>query len=212
MSASLAPDKFSLLQTQPVTVCQVMSLLGKANFCVNGHSQLWRLCHVIQSDMLTVYDSPTLCFLLFTFPFQHYVNWNDYLICNRAQFLCNCHLLMCLWLLLLMPHPLFGPFIFRDLGFHYQLVDPGLILCVGLILPCGNFRPLPLCCVEWLSAYLVRWFPCIWITTLLRLFCVIKVVQCLPFLSRLACQILSLTDRQYYSHSSVHFYPSQCGG
>ena len=35
-----------------------MSLLGKANFCANGHSQLWRVCHVIQSDMLTVYHSP----------------------------------------------------------------------------------------------------------------------------------------------------------
>ena len=48
MSISLPPDKladiqqlaFSLLQTQPVTVCQVRSFLGKANFCANGHTQL----------------------------------------------------------------------------------------------------------------------------------------------------------------------------
>ena len=62
MSVSLPPDKLadiqqlalSLLQTQPVTVCQVMSFLGKANFCANGHSQLWRLSCVTQSDMLTL--------------------------------------------------------------------------------------------------------------------------------------------------------------
>ena len=39
-----------------------MSFLGKANFCTNGHSQLQHLCHVIQSDMLSVYHSPTQLF------------------------------------------------------------------------------------------------------------------------------------------------------
>ena len=66
MSLSWLPDKIadilqltlSLLQTRPVTVHQVMSFLEKANFCANGHSQLWRLCHVMESDMLTVYDFP----------------------------------------------------------------------------------------------------------------------------------------------------------
>ena len=94
-------------------------------------------------------------------------------------FLCNFHFLM--WLLLLMPHPLTGSFIFRDLVYLYWLVDPGWALCVGLILLCRSFRPLPWCCVEWPSTYLVRWLPCIWITALLRLICVIKVVQCLLF-------------------------------
>ena len=69
MSVSLPPDKLadiwqlalSLLQSQHVTVHQVMSFLGKANFCTNGHSQLWHLCHVIQSDMLHV--------LPFSYPF-----------------------------------------------------------------------------------------------------------------------------------------------
>ena len=37
----------ALLQTPHVTVCKVMSFLGKANFCTNGHSQLWHLCRVI---------------------------------------------------------------------------------------------------------------------------------------------------------------------
>ena len=39
-----------------------MSFLGKANFCTNGHSQLCCLCCVIQSDMLSVYHSPTQLF------------------------------------------------------------------------------------------------------------------------------------------------------
>ena len=54
MSVSLPLDKladieqltFSLLQSQHVTVCWVMSFLGKANFCTNGCSQLQHmLCH-----------------------------------------------------------------------------------------------------------------------------------------------------------------------
>ena len=49
MSVSLPPEKLadiqqltlSLLLTQPVTVHQFMSILGKANFCASGHSQLY---------------------------------------------------------------------------------------------------------------------------------------------------------------------------
>ena len=70
MLVSLPLDKIAeiqqlalaLLQTPHVTVHKVMSFLGKANFCTNGHSQLWHLCHVIQSDMLSVYHSPTHLF------------------------------------------------------------------------------------------------------------------------------------------------------
>ena len=39
-----------------------MPFLGKANFCTNGHSQLWCLCRVIQSHMLSVYHSPIQLF------------------------------------------------------------------------------------------------------------------------------------------------------
>ena len=69
-SVSLPPDKlddiqqlaFSLLQSQHVTVYRVILFLGKANFCTNGHSQLWHLCCVIQSDTLHAHHSPThLC-------------------------------------------------------------------------------------------------------------------------------------------------------
>ena len=70
MLVSLPPDKLadiqqlalSLLQTPHVTVCRVMSFLGKANFCTNGHSQLCPLCRVIQNDMLSVYHSPSQLF------------------------------------------------------------------------------------------------------------------------------------------------------
>ena len=118
-------------------------------------------------------------FLLSIFPFQLYINWNSYLICNRVHFPCSFHFMM--WLLLQMPHLLIGPFIFRDLICHCQLADPGLVLCVGLILPFRNFRQLPWSCLEWLPAYLVRWLPCILITALKELICVIKVVQYLLF-------------------------------
>ena len=70
ISVSLLPDKLadiqqialSLLQSQHVTVCRVISFLGKANFCANGYSQLWHLCCVIQNNMLHVYHSPTHLF------------------------------------------------------------------------------------------------------------------------------------------------------
>ena len=89
MSVLLPPDKLadiqqlalSLLYAQPVTVCQVMSFLGMANFCANGHSQLWRLCCVIQSDMLTLYHSPTHLFspVHFSFSALHQLEWLSHL-------------------------------------------------------------------------------------------------------------------------------------
>ena len=136
MSVSLPPDKLadiqqlahSLLQNQHVTVHRVMYFSGKANPCTNGHSQL---CHVIQSDMLHVYHSPTHLFSHVHFSLYLYNNWNSYLICNRSWFLCNFHFQFLVWLLLLMPHILIGPFIFRDLVYIYLLEDPGQVLCVG---------------------------------------------------------------------------------
>ena len=77
MSISLPSDKLadiqwlalSLLWAPHVTYCRVMSFLGKANICTNGHSQLQCLCHVIQSDILCVYHSPTHLFHMFIFSF-----------------------------------------------------------------------------------------------------------------------------------------------
>ena len=85
MSESLPPDKLadiqqlalSLLQTTHVTVHKVMSFLGKANFCTNGHSQLHYLCHVIQHDMLSVYHSPMHLFshVHFSLSTLHQLEW-----------------------------------------------------------------------------------------------------------------------------------------
>ena len=84
-SVSLPPDKLgdiqqlalSLLHPTHVTVCKVMSFLGKANLCTNGHSQLHCLCSVIQSDMLSVYHSPMQLFSCVHFPVLPYINWNS---------------------------------------------------------------------------------------------------------------------------------------
>ena len=116
---------------------------------------------------------------MFIFLFLLYINWNGCLTYNKFLFHCTFHFLM--WSLLLMLHPLIGPFIFMVLGYLYQLVVPGQVPCLGLILPCRNFRLLPSCSVGWPSTSLVRLLPCIWITLLLRHTCVIKVVQCLLF-------------------------------
>ena len=187
MSVSLPPDKLadiqqlalSLLHTPHVMVHKVMSFLGKTNFCTNGHSQLWRLCHVIQSDMLRVYHSPTHLFSRVQFspsslrqldqlakleqsPVPLQFPLPDVVIATDAA-------------------PTHWAFYFQDLGYLYQLVVHGPVPCLELILPCRKFRLLQSCYVEWPSASLVRWLPCIWITVLIRLICVIKVVQCLPF-------------------------------
>ena len=85
MWVSLPSDKLadiqqlalSLLHTPHVTIHKVMSFLGKANFCTNGHSQLRCLCRVIQSDMLSVYHSPTQLFpcVHFSLSSLHQLEW-----------------------------------------------------------------------------------------------------------------------------------------
>ena len=186
MLVSLPPDKLadiqqlalSLLHTPHVTVCKVMSV-GKANFCTNGHSQLQHLCCVIQSDMLSVYHSLTQLFLCVYLSLSslHQLEWlaklqkspvplqfplPDVVIATDAT-------------------PTHWAFYFQGLGYLYQLVVPGQVPCLGLVLPCRNFRLLPSCSIGWPSASLVRWLPCIWITVLLRHTSVIQVVQCLLF-------------------------------
>ena len=77
--------------------------------------------------------------------------------------------------------PTHWAFYFQGLGYPYQLVVPGQVPCLGLMLPCRNFMLMLSCYVGWPSASQVRWWPCTWITALLRLIFVIKVVQCLLF-------------------------------
>ena len=123
MSVSLPPDKLadiqqlalSLLWTTHATVHRVMSFLGKAIFCTIGQSQLHHLCHVIQCDMLTVYHSPMQLFSHVHFSLSYLTSTGmSWLIYNKVPFLCNFHFQM--WSLLLMPHPLIGPFIFQGSG------------------------------------------------------------------------------------------------
>ena len=134
------------------------------------------------------------CWLLNTLllTFQLCINWNGYLICSRVWFPCNVHFQI--WLLLQMPCPHIWPFIFKDLVCHYQLVGHGLVPCVGLILPCRSFRQLPWFCIDFfhLSGKVVA----------LHLDnSTAKAYLCndggmvSPFLSRLAYQVLSVTDK-----------------
>ena len=157
-----------------------MSFLGKANFCTNGHSPTVVLisCHS-EWHATCLQFSPPIYSCMLIFPFPPYVNCNGWLICNKPSSFaistpwCD----YCYWC---HAHSL-GFLFFRDLGYLYCLVLLGQALCVRLILPCRSSRPLQWCCIWWHSIYQVRWLPCIWVTALLRLTCVIKVVQCLLF-------------------------------
>ena len=202
MSVSLPPDRLadiqwlalSLLHTQHVTVHMVMSFLGKANFCSNGHSQLWYLCCVIQSDMLCVCHSPPIYFHMFIFPFPPYINWNIWLICNRAQFLCNFHFLI--WLLLLMPHPCIGPFIFRDVGYlyQYQLVVLGQALCRAHIV-LQEFQDIAMI-LHRMAFHLSGKVVALHLdNSTAKAYLCKQGGTVSPFLSSLACQILSQTDK-----------------
>ena len=89
-----------------------------------------------------------------------------------------------------MPCPLIGPFIFRNLVSHYQLVYPGQVLCVRHIL------------LQSVAKMLCRMVFCLpgKVVVLHLDNSSAKAYLCnqggteSPFLSRLACQILSLTD------------------
>ena len=185
MSVSLPPDKLAAIQqlalsflcTPHVTVCKVMSFLGKANFCTNGHSQLWCLCRVIQSDMLCVYHSPTQLFSHVHFSLSSLRQLEQ--LSTIQQSPVPLHFPLPDVVIATDATPTHWAFYFE--GYLYQLVMPGQVPCLGLILPCRNFRLLPSCSIGWPSTSLVKLLPCIWITVLLRCTCVIKVVQCLLF-------------------------------
>ena len=114
-------------------------------------------------------------FVLFTFPFHHGISFRDSLSCDKVKFLCNFLFLMCL--LLRMLGPITGPFIFRVLEFPYPVVAPDLVLYTGFILHCKDFMLLPSCCIKSSFSCLVRWVLYILTIVLLKLICVMKVVQ-----------------------------------
>ena len=145
MSVSLPPDKLD-------DIVQLAFLVDSICYSLSGHV-LFRqgqfflpVATCSGSDYVMSFRNTSWLFitlqpnyfLLYTFPFQLFINYSCYLICNRSQFLCNFHFLMCL--LLQMPHPVIGPFISRAMDCHYHLVDPGQVLCVGFILPCRNLN------------------------------------------------------------------------
>ena len=140
---------------------------------------LWSLCRVLQSDMLSVYHSPTQLFSCdhFSLSSLHQLEW----LSNLQQSPVPLYFPLPDVVIATDATPTHWAFIFRVLGYLYQLVVPGQVPCLGLILPCRNFRLLPSCSIGWPSTSLVRLLPCIWITILLKHTCVIKVVQCLLF-------------------------------
>ena len=170
-----------------------MSFLGKANFCTNGHSQLQHLCHVLQSDMLSVYHSLTQLFLHVHFSLSslRQLEW----LATLQQSPVPLHFPLPDVVIATDATPTHWSFYFQGSGLPLSVSGAWSgSLSRAHILACRNFRLLPSCSIGWPSASLVRLLPCIWITVLLRCTCVIKVVWCLLF-SRLACWILSLTDK-----------------
>ena len=187
ISLYLPPDKFadiqqlalSILQIQPVTVHQVMSF-GQGQFLCQWQFPTAEIvsCHSEWHVNWLSLSCPLVFFCpLFPFSFAltgtiipfATVSSSLAISASWCGYCYRCHIYS------------LGLFIFRVLVCHYQLVDPGVVLCLGLILPCRSFRQLPLCCIEWLSTYLVEWLPCTWITVLQKLIFVIKVVQFLLF-------------------------------
>ena len=82
-----------------------------------------------------------------------------------------------MWLLLLTPHPLIGPFIFEDLVYLCQLVDSGQVLCAGLIVALHLDNSTS-------KAYLCN-----------------QGGTVSPFVSRLACQILASMVLLLFQHT-----------
>ena len=80
-------------------------------------------------------------------------------------------------LLLQMPQLVSLPFIFRVLDCHCQQVGSWSGFMYKGNTGCKNFRQFTWCCVKWLFTFWVKLLPCIWITILLELIYVIKVVQ-----------------------------------
>ena len=215
MSLSLPYDKLyviwqlahSLLKTQPVTVHQLMSFLGKTIFYANGYAQYCHLCHVIWNvKCLSFSGSPA--FVLFTFLFQLCISFRDCLSCNRVQFTCNIFILM--QLLLQVLYPVIGPFI---LGF-----------CVTFIFSKNLVR------FYAQDLYtLIRTSDC-YANIVWKAFCLSGKVLTLYLHNRTVkaylcnqCGSFSFSFQAsqqhfeygwqawYYSYSSIHIYPSQCG-
>ena len=185
MLVSLPPDKLadiqqvalSLLWTPHVTVCKVMSFLGKANFCTNGHSQLHCLCHVIQSDMLHVYHSPKQLFshVHFSLPSLCQLEW----LAHLQQSPVPLQFPLPDVVIATDASPTHWAFSFQGSGLPLSVSDAwsGSLCRAHIALQELQAVAIMLCRITFcLSGKVVALY---WITAWLRLTCVIKVVQCL---------------------------------
>ena len=188
-----------------------MSFLGKTNFCTNGHSQLHHLCCVIQSDMPSVYLSPTQLFSCVHFS------------------LSSLHQLEQLAKLQQSPVPLQFPLpdvvIAIDAtptlwAFYFQ--GSGLPLSVSGAWS-GSLSRAHIALQELyaVAVMLYRMAFCLSgkVVALHLDNSTAKAYLCnqggtvSPFLSRLACWILSLTNKHGITLlPGIHSYPPQCGG
>ena len=100
-----------------------------------------------------------------------------------------------MWSLLLMLHPLIGPFIFRDLGYLYLLVVHGLVPCLGLILPCRKLQVVAVMLHRMAFCLSGRVVALHLDNSTAKAYLCNQGGTVSPFLSRLACRILSLTDK-----------------
>ena len=128
---------------KPVTVCQVISFLGKATLCAMDIHNFASCCVLFRVKHWMLHHSPAHLFL-FIFPFQYNISFRDYLISRRLQPLCDFLML----LLLQMLHPVIRSFICMVLGFPYSIVEPGQVVCTRFITPSRNSRLLHQYCVK----------------------------------------------------------------
>ena len=159
-----------------------MSLLGKANFLCQ-----WPLSTV---KIVSCHSWPTYLFSFVHFSFFSFASTETVISLSIESSFLAISTSWCGYCYRCHAHSL-GLFIFRVLVCHYQLVDLGHVVCVGLILPFRSIRQLPWCCIEWLSTYLVK------VVALHLDNSTAKAYLCnldgtvSPVLSRLSCWILS---------------------
>ena len=157
-----------------------MSFLGKANFCTNGHSQLWHLCRVIQSDMLSVYHSPTQLFSHVHFSLSSLCQLQQ--LSNLQQSLVPLQFPLSDVVIATDATPTHWAFYFQGSGLPLSFSGAWSGSFSRAHIALQELQAVAIMLHRMAFHLLVRLLPCIWITVLLRHTCVIKVVQCLLFL------------------------------
>ena len=108
------------------------------------------------------------------------------------------------WLLLLLPHPLIGPLIFRDLVYLYWLVDPGQVLLCRAHIASQELQAIAMM-LHSMAFHLPGKMVALHLDSITaKAYLCNKGGTVSPFLSRLACWILSLTNK--YSITLIPAY------